>query len=95
MYCAVAPNKVYDQNSASLVRTSIRRLEYLLSDNVLFGEKDPDIVQKTIRLRSELKQIQMQLIDIPLEEIEEANSQDANKYFDDPKVNKKYRLNRK
>ena len=29
------------------------------------------------------------------EEIEEAGSQDANKYFDDPKVNKKYRLNRK
>ena len=92
---AVAPNKVYDQNSASLVRTSIRRLEYLLSDNVLIGEKDPDIVQKTTRLRSELKQIQIQLIDIPLEEIEEAGSQDANKYFDDPKVNKKYRLNRK
>jgi hypothetical protein len=92
---AVAPSKVYDQNSASLVRTSIRRLEYLLSDNVLIGEKDPDILQKTTRLRSELKQIQLQLIDIPLEEIEEAGSRDANKYFDDPKVNKKYRLNKR
>lgn len=92
---AVAPNKVYDQNSASLVRTSIRRLEYLLSDNNLIGEKDPEILQKTNRLRSELKQIQIQLIDIPLEEIEESNSKDADKYFDDPKVNKKYRLNKK
>ncbi|MBY0479166.1 MAG: hypothetical protein K2Q24_16070 [Chitinophagaceae bacterium] len=92
---AVAPNKVYDQNSASLVRTSIRRLEYLLSDNVLIGEKDPDILQKSTRLKSELKQIQIQLLDIPLEEIEERGSKDANEYFDDPKVNKKYRLNRR
>lgn len=92
---AVAPNKIYDQNSASLVRTSIRRLEYLISDNILIGEKDPDILQKTNRLKSELKQIQIQLIDIPLEEIEESNSKDADKYFDDPKVNKKYRLNKK
>ncbi len=88
---AVSPNKVNDQNSVSMVRTSIRRLEYILSENTLIGEKDPDIIQKTTKLKTDLKQIQLQLIDVPLEEIQETNSKDANKYFDDPKVNKKYR----
>jgi hypothetical protein len=92
---AVAPNKVNDQNSVSVVRTSIRRLEYILSENGLIGEKDPDIIQKTTKLRADLKQIQLQLIDVPLEEIEISDSKDANKYFDDPKVNKKYRSKNK
>ena len=88
---AVAPNKVNDQNSVSQVRTSIRKLEYILSENGLIGEKDPDIIAKTTKLRTDLKQIQLQLIDVPLEEIEVSDEKDANKYFDDPKVNKKYR----
>ena len=87
----VAPNKVNDQNSVSQVRTSIKRLEYILSENILIGEKDPDIIAKTTKLRTDLKQIQLQLIDVPLEEIELSDQKDANKYFDDPKVNKKYR----
>jgi hypothetical protein len=89
---AVSPSKIYDQNSASLVRNNIRRMEYLLNENTLIGEKDPEILIKTARMRSELKQIQLQLIDVPLEEIMESDSQNANDYFDDPKVNKKYRL---
>ncbi len=92
---AISPTKVYDQNSASLVRNNIRRMEYLLSENTLVGEKDPEILVKTARLRNELKQIQLQLIDVPLEEIMESDSQNANDYFDDPKVNKKYRLKKK
>jgi hypothetical protein len=92
---AVTSNKMYDQNSASLVRTSIRRLEYLLSDNILIGEKDPDIISKTTRLRNELKQIQIQLIDIPMEELDDGSPEEASKYFDDPKVNKKYRVRKK
>ncbi|NCU05680.1 MAG: hypothetical protein GXC73_17055, partial [Chitinophagaceae bacterium] len=92
---AVSPNKVNDQNSVSLVRTSIRRLEYIVQENGLLGEKDPDIVTKTNKLRTDLKQIQLQLIDVPLEEIETGDAKDANKYFDDPKVNRKYRNKKK
>jgi hypothetical protein len=92
---AVAPNKVNDQNSVSLVRTSIRRLEYILQENGLVGEKDPDIVTKTTKMRTDLKQIQLQLIDVPLEEINTDDPKNANKYFDDPKVNRKYRNKKK
>ncbi|MFN5134942.1 MAG: hypothetical protein ACK5DG_06450 [Chitinophagaceae bacterium] len=92
---AVTSNKQFDQNSASLVRSSIRRLDYLLSDNILIGEKDPDIVSKTTRLRNELKQIQIQLIDVPMEELDVVSAEEADKYFEDPKVNKKYRVRKK
>lgn len=92
---AVSPNKVNDQNSVSLVRTSIRRLEYILQENGLVGEKDPDIITKTTKMRTDLKQIQLQLIDVPLEEINFDDPKDVNKYFDDPKVNRKYRNKKK
>lgn len=88
---AVSPNKVNDQNSVSLVRTSIRRLEYILQENALLGEKDPDIVTKTTKLRTDLKQIQLQLIDVPLEEINIEDPKEAAKYFESKKVNRKYR----
>lgn len=91
---AVAPNKNYEQNSASLVRSDIKRLQYLLSDNMLFGDKDADIIKKTNRLKDELKQVQLQLIDIPIVE-EDTNSEELDEYFNSPKVNKKYRLKRK
>lgn len=92
---AVSPNKVNDQNSVSLIRTSIRRLEYILSENGLIGDKDPEIILKTTKLKTDLKQIQLQLIDVPLEEVLDTDSKDANKYFEDPKVNKKYRSRKK
>ena len=92
---AVAPNKVNDQNSVSLVRTSIRRLEYILQENGLVSEKDPDIITKTTKLKTDLKQIQLQLIDVPLEEINFEDPKNVNKYFDDPKVNRKYRNKKK
>ena len=89
---AVAPQKVYDQNQASLVRTSIKRLEYMLRDNSLLGERDPEISKKTNRLREELKQVQIQLIDIPIELAHNMSEQELNEYFNSPKVNKKYRV---
>ena len=89
---AVVPNKAVDQNQASLIRTSIKRLEYMLYDNQLIGEKDWDISRKTNKLRDELKQIQVQLIDVPMELTNDLTEEELNRYFNSPKVNKKYRL---
>ena len=87
----VAPSKVYEQNSAGLIRNSIKRLDFTLSDNSLVGDKDPDILNKTKRVRDELKQVQMQLIDVPLVDFE-ASPEELDQYFNSPKVKKKYRL---
>ena len=91
---AVAPQKVYDQNQASLVRTSIKRLDYIVRDNNLIGERDADISRKTNKLKDELKQIQIQLIDIPIEITNNMTEEELNEYFNSPKVNKKYRTKR-
>lgn len=88
---AVAPNKNYEQNSASLVRSDIKRLQYLLTDNMLIGDKDADIIKKTAKLKDELKQVQLQLIDVPIVE-DDMNEKELDKYFNNPKVNKKYLL---
>jgi hypothetical protein len=92
---AVAPSKVNEQNMVSQVRSSIRRLEYVLSENSLIGEKDMEILPKTTRLKAELKQSQLQLIDVPLEGIDILDPLQANQYFNDPKVNKKYNRRKK
>jgi hypothetical protein len=88
---AVAPAKADVQNSASLVRSDIKRLEYLLSDNALVSEKDPEIIRKTQKIQDELNQVELQLIDVPVVE-DSSDSKDLEDYFDNPKVNKKYRL---
>ncbi len=88
---AIAPAKVFDQNQASQIRTSIKRLDYMLKDNSLVGERDAEITKKTIKLKDELKQIQIQLIDIPLEFTNDMNEEELNQYFNSPKVQKKYR----
>jgi len=88
---AVSPAKTVEQNSASLVRSDIKRLQYLLTDNVLIGEKDPDILKKTQKLRDELTQVQLQLIDVPVVE-DSTSSKELDDYFNNPRVNKKYRL---
>jgi len=92
---AAVPAKVVDQNQASLIRSSIKRLEYMLTDNTLIGEKDPDIVQKTTKLKDELKQAQVQLIDVPVVITNDMTEQELDNYFNSPKVNKKYRLKTK
>lgn len=89
---AVSPQRIYDQNQASMVRTSIKRLEYRLADNSLIAERDPAIVQKTNQLKDELKQIQLQLIDVPLGLNNDMTEEELDKYFNSPKVMKKYRL---
>lgn len=89
---ASVPSKVVDQNQAALIRTSIKRLEYMLQDNQVVGDKDPDILRKTNKLKEELKQVQIQMIEIPLELTNDFTEEELNRYFNSPKVNKKYRL---
>ena len=91
---ATSPTPSYEQNTATLIRSSIKRLEYLLTENRLVGNRDPDIVNKSRKLREELKQTQIQLIDIPLAE-ENPNEKELDEYFNNPKVNKKYKMRRK
>lgn len=92
---AVSPQKIYDQNQASLIRGSIKRLEYMMNDNMLVGEKDPDLTKKMNKLKEELKQIQIQLIDVPLELASNMTPEELDAYFNSPRVNKKYRLKKK
>jgi hypothetical protein len=87
-----APPLTAEQNQATLVRATVKRLDYIMHDNTLVGEKDPDITKKTATLKSELKQTQIQLIDVPLEETVNMTEEQLNAYFDSPKVNKKYRM---
>lgn len=87
-----APVATADQNQATLVRSSIKRLDYTMHDNALVGEKDPDILKKVAALKTELKQTQVQLIDVPLDETVGMTEEQLNAYFNNPKVNKKYRL---
>ena len=91
---AVAPQKIFDQNQASMIRTAIKRLDYMQKDNGLVGERDMDIAKKTNKLKDELKQIQIQLIDIPIEITNNMTEADLNEYFNSPKVTKKYRIKR-
>jgi hypothetical protein len=85
-----------EQNQASLIRSSIKRLEYMLYDYTLLGDRDPQILTKTAKLKEELKQSQMQLIDVPVDVTTEGmTEEELNKYFNNPKVNKKYRVNNK
>jgi hypothetical protein len=88
---AVAPNKNDELNAASLVRNDIKRLQYLLTDNALVGDKDPDIVQKIAKMKDELQQIQLQLIDVTIVD-DTTDKKELDEYFNNPKVNKKYRL---
>lgn len=92
---ATAPPKNVEQNQATLIRSSIKRLEYMLYDFTLVGDKDPNITAKTNKLKEELKQSQMQLIDVPVDITNNMTEEELNNYFNSPKVNKKYRLSNK
>lgn len=89
---ASAPNKTVDQNQAALIRSSIKRLEYMITDNMLVGERDPDVIKKTAKLKEELKQSQVQLIEIPVDISNNLSEEQLNNYFNNPKVTKKYRV---
>jgi hypothetical protein len=88
----VAPQQTAEQNSAALIRSAIKRLQFTQQENSLNGEKDPDILKKIATLKNELKQTQIQLIDVPIDENTNMSEEQLNAYFDNPKVNKKYRL---
>jgi hypothetical protein len=92
---ATAPVKSVEQNQASVIRSSIKRLQYMLNDNIIIGEKDPDISKKTAKLREELRQVQVQLVDVPVEMATTMSDKELNDYFNSPKVNKKYRMKKK
>jgi hypothetical protein len=63
----------------------------MVSDNALVGERDPDIARKTNKLKEELKQMQVQMVDIPIDITGDMSEKELNQYFNSPKVNKKYR----
>lgn len=67
----------------------------MLRDNSLVGERDPDITKKSNKLKDELKQIQVQLIDIPVELTNNMTEEQLNEYFNSPRVQKKYRTSKK
>ena len=92
---AAVPNRGVDQNQATLLRASIKRLEYIIYDNQLLGERDWDITRKTNKLRDELKQVQMQLIDVPMEISSDYSAEEVDKIFNSKRINKKYRLKSK
>ena len=52
-------------------------------------------MKKTSKLRDELKQVQVQLIEVPIDITNNMSEEELNRYFNSPKVNKKYRLSRK
>jgi hypothetical protein len=89
---AVSPPSTPEQNSASTIRAAIKRMDYTMSDNLLLGEKDMDIIKKMDKLKEELKQTKIQLIDMPIDETNNMTEDELNAYFNSPKVNKKYRL---
>ena len=45
-------------------------------------------------MKDELQQVQLQLIDVPLVD-DNVNPKELDEYFNNPKVNKKYRLMKK
>lgn len=93
---AAAPQKSTEQNQATLIRSSIKRLELMVQENRLIGNKDENVLTKTTKLKDELKQMQLQLIDVPLELASSLSEEELNSYFNSPKVNRKYRTkNRK
>jgi hypothetical protein len=65
-----------------------------LADNGLIGDKDPDIITKTGKLKEGLQQVQLQLIDVTLVD-DTMDQKELDEYFNNPKVNKKYRLKSK
>jgi len=62
-----------------------------MAENSLVGERDPEILTKQRKLKDELKQTQIQLIDIPIAE-DDTSNKDLDEYFNNPKINKKYRV---
>jgi hypothetical protein len=90
---AAAPNNVQQQNTATQLRAEVKRLEYVLSENQLNGDRDPEVLAKTKRLQDELKKSRLQFLDLPPLDVNDKDMEAvADRYFNDPKVIKKYRI---
>ncbi len=89
---AVSPLKNVEQNQATLLRSTIKRMEYMLYDNQLVGTRDPNIIAKTTKLKDELRQTRVQLLDVPTEIGSNVSKEELNRYFNNYRVNKNYRL---
>lgn len=89
---ASAPIKTAEQNQAALIRSNIKRLEYILTDSRLTDDRDPSIATKTSTLRTELRQSQVQLVDVPTEVYDNMTDKELDNYINSRKVSKKYRL---
>lgn len=89
---AAAPNKSTEQNQASTLRSNIKRLEYILTDTRLSGDRDPLILSKTETLKKELRQSRNELLNIPTEIAEGVSDAELEKQFNSKKIQKKYRL---
>jgi len=64
-----------------------------LEENSLTSERDLEVLTKTKRLKEELKKSMLQFADLPIVEFNENfTEEEAEKYFKDPKVNKKYKF---
>ena len=88
---AAAPVKTVEQNQANLVRSTIKRLEYVMFDNQITSKKDPTILTKIETLKKELRQSQVQLAEVPTEGASNKSDAELDKYFNSPRVQKKYR----
>ncbi|MGE9312138.1 hypothetical protein ACLOAU_10840 [Niabella sp. CJ426] len=89
---AAAPQKTTEQNQATLLRVNIKRLDYMMTETQLLGTRDPLIREKTETLKKELRQSQDQLREVPTEMSERFSEKQLNEYFDNPRVQKKYRF---
>ncbi len=89
---AAAPNKTVEQNQASLLRSTYKRLEYTQYDNRLSGDRDPAILQKTETLKKELRQTKIQLSEVPTDSAEKIPEAELDKMINSRRVQKKYRL---
>jgi hypothetical protein len=89
---ASAPNNSTDQNQASTLRSNIKRLEYIMTENRLSEERDPSIISKTQALKKELRQSKNELLNVPTDWAESINDAELNRKFNSKKIQKKYRL---
>ncbi|MFT3901868.1 MAG: hypothetical protein QM727_01755 [Niabella sp.] len=87
-----APSKNTEQNQATLIRSTIKRLEYIQFDNRLSGDRDPLVTSKTETLRKERSQSQIQLAEVPMEDSSQIPERVINEYFNSQKVQRKYRM---
>ncbi len=89
---ATAPNNIQQQNTATQIRSEARRLEFFLGENQLSGDRDAEVLAKIKRLQDELKKAKLQFLDLDPVDAKEYMNKDIDKFFNDPKVNKKYRI---